>query len=146
MPKDEIEFISPDLYGRIMELLPIASVEAVIVVDGSLLFLRRKNDPVKGEWWFPGGRIHRGESFEQTLRREVREETGLEVESCRFIGAYSRVFPERHDITIAYLCTCKGKIALNGEHSEYILCKDMPKDLHPYLLETIADSKWTKPP
>jgi colanic acid biosynthesis protein WcaH len=143
--KDEIEFIPSALFDRIMQLMPIASVEAVIVMDGSLLFLRRKNNPAMGEWWFPGGRIHRGEGFEETLRREVREETGLEIESCRFIKAYSRVFPERHDITIAYLCTCKeGKITLDSEHSEYKLFKDMSKDLHPFLLETIKDSNWIK--
>ena len=143
--KGESGFISSALYDRIVRLMPIASVEAVIVIDGSLLFLRRKNDPAVGQWWFAGGRIHRGESFEETLRREVKEETGLEIESYRFIKAYSRVFPERHDITIAYLCKCKeSKITLDSEHSEYKLFKKMPKDLHPYLLETIKDSQWKK--
>jgi len=143
--RGESGFISSAFYDRIVRLMPIASVEAAIVIDGSLLFLRRKNDPAMGQWWFAGGRIHRGESFEETLRREVKEETGLEIESYRFIKAYSRVFPERHDITIAYLCKCKeSKIELDSEHSEYKLFNKMPKDLHPYLLETIKDSQWKK--
>ncbi len=141
--KFESGFVPSALYDQIVRLMPIASVEAVIVIDGSLLFLRRKNRPAVGQWWFPGGRIHRGESFEETLHREVKEETGLEIESYRFIKAYSRVFPERHDITIAYLCKCKeSKIELDSEHSEYKLFKKIPKDLHPYLLETIKDSQW----
>ena len=115
-----------------MELIPIPSVEAVILIDGSLLFLRRKNNPAAGQWWFAGGRIHKGESFEETLHREVKEETGLEIESYRFIKAYSRVFPERHDITIVYLCKCKeSKIELDSEHSEYKLFKKMPKGFAP---------------
>ena len=127
--------------------MPIPSVEAVIVMNASLLFLRRKNQPAMGQWWFPGGRIHRGESFEETLRREVKEETGLEIESCRFVKVYSRVFPERHDITIAYLCKCKeSKIKIDSEHSEYKLFKKVPEGLHPYLLETIQDSQWKKQP
>jgi ADP-ribose pyrophosphatase YjhB (NUDIX family) len=138
-------FIPSVLYDQIIKLIPIPSVEAVIVMDGSLLFLRRKNNPAVGQWWFAGGRIQKGESFEETLRREVKEETGLEIESYRFIKAYSRVFPERHDITIAYLCKCRvAKIELDREHSEYKLFKKLPKDLHPYLLDTIKDSQWKK--
>jgi ADP-ribose pyrophosphatase YjhB (NUDIX family) len=143
--KNESDFIPSVLYDQIEQLMPIASVEAVIVIEGSLLFLKRKNNPAAGQWWFAGGRIHRGESFEDTLYREVKEETGLEIESYRFIKAYSRFFPERHDITIVYLCKCKeSKIVLDSEHSEYRLFKKVPEGLHPYLLETIRDSQWKK--
>jgi colanic acid biosynthesis protein WcaH len=143
--KDKSGFIPSTLYNQIIQLMPIPSVEAVIVIDGSLLFLKRKNNPAKGQWWFAGGRIHRGESFEETLHREVKEETGLKIESYRFIKAYSRVFPERHDITIVYLCKCKeSKIEIDSEHSEYKLFKKLPDGLHPYLLEVIRDSQWEK--
>jgi colanic acid biosynthesis protein WcaH len=137
------DFIPDDVYDQITKLLPIASVEALIVIDKALLFLRRKNHPAKGEWWFPGGRIRRGESLEQALRREVREETGLEISSHKLINVYSRIFPERHDITIAYLCKCKeGEVRLNDEHSEYSLFAENPAGLHPYLVETVRDSQW----
>jgi colanic acid biosynthesis protein WcaH len=143
--KDESGFIPQAIYDQIIELMPIPSVDAVIVIDGSLLLLKRKNNPAAGQWWFAGGRIHKGELLEETLFREVKEETGLEIESYRFIKAYSRVFPERHDITIAYLCKCRGcKIELNDEHSEYRLFKKLPKGLHPFLLETLKDSQWKK--
>jgi ADP-ribose pyrophosphatase YjhB (NUDIX family) len=143
--ENETNFILSTLYDQIMQLMPIPSVEAVIIMKGSLLFLRRKNNPASGQWWFAGGRIHKGESFEETLHREVKEETGLEIESYRFIKAYSRVFPERHDITIVYLCKCKeNKLKLDNEHSEYRLFKKLPKGLQSYLLETIKDSKWKK--
>ncbi len=142
-PNAENKFIPSALYSQITKTIPIPSVEALIVIDGALLFLRRKNQPAKGQWWFPGGRIYIGESFKETLHREVKEETGLEVNAYKFIGAYSRVFPQRHDITIAYLCQCKpGTITLDSEHSEYKLLKAVPADLHPYLLETIRDAKW----
>jgi ADP-ribose pyrophosphatase YjhB (NUDIX family) len=79
------------------------------------------------------------------LYREVREETGLQVSTHKLIKVYSRVFPERHDITIVYLCKCKkGEIALNNEHSEYMLLKDNCVDLHPYIIEVIQDYKLDK--
>ena len=142
---EESDLIPAVLFDQIVKCLPIVSVDAVIVMDKSLLFLRRQNEPAKGEWWFAGGRIKKGESLEQALRREVKEETGLEISEYKLINVYSRVFPERHDITIAYLCKCKeGKVTLNNEHSEYKLLKSIPVGLHPYLLETIQDSQWKK--
>jgi colanic acid biosynthesis protein WcaH len=138
-------YIPKSTYEIIVNCMPIVSVEALIVSEGKLLFLRRKNEPAKGEWWFPGGRIRRGESLQKALYREVLEETGLEIIYTRFIGVYSRVFPERHDITVAYLCKCKeGGVSLDDEHSEYGFFNGNPHGLHPFLGETVADSKWNK--
>jgi colanic acid biosynthesis protein WcaH len=142
--RQETEFIPDHLYEEIVKRLPIVSVEGLVVIDGALLFLKRNNEPAKGQWWFPGGRVHRGESLEQALLREVKEETGLEIVNYEFINVYSRVFPERHDITIAYLCKCKGKITLNKEHSEHKLLKNTFDKVHPYLLKIIRDSNWKK--
>ena len=141
VPK-ESDCIPQALYDKIAKCLPIVSVEALITMDEALLFLKRNNRPAKGEWWFPGGRIRKGESLEQTLRRKVKEETGLTIISYKLINVYSRVFPERHDIAIVYLCKCKNsEIKLNDEHSEYGFFKTMPEGLHRYLVETISDSQ-----
>jgi len=133
------------LYDQITEHMPIASVEAMIVRDEALLFLRRNNQPAKGEWWFPGGRIRKGESLDQTLRREIREETGLELSSYKLVNVYSRVFPERHDITIVYRCVCEnGNVKLNDEHAEHCFFKKVPAGLHPYMAEVLRDSRIAK--
>jgi colanic acid biosynthesis protein WcaH len=76
-------FIPSAIYDQIIGLMPIPSLEAVIVMNGSLLFLRRKNNPATGQWWFAGGRIHKGALLVETLQREVNEETGLEIEFFR---------------------------------------------------------------
>ena len=139
------DYIPDKLYHQIMELLPIVSVEAVIMIGNSLLFLRRKNEPAIGEWWFAGGGIRKGESLKQALYREVKEETTLQISDYKLVNVYSRIFPNRHDITIVYLCKCKeGEIVLNDEHSKYTLFSVVPAGLHPYLLEVIEDCKLEK--
>jgi ADP-ribose pyrophosphatase YjhB (NUDIX family) len=134
--------ITSSLYDQILKHMPVPCVEAMIVINKSLLLLRRRNPPAQGEFWFAGGRIRKGESL-KALFREVKEETGLRVTTYKLVNLYSRIFPERHDIAIVFLCTCDGhKIVLNDEHSEFGLFKEMPVDIHPYLLETIRDSSW----
>src|SRR5512136_1232718 len=81
----QTDFLPDRLFNLMMKCLPIVSAEAMIVKDEGLLLLKRNNEPVKGEWWFPGGRIRRGENLEDALRREIREETGLELGECRLI-------------------------------------------------------------
>jgi len=138
--KAETGKIPSSLYEVIVDVLPIASVEAVILEDEKFLFLRRKNEPVKGQWWFPGGRIRKGETLQEALVREVKEETGLTVTESKLVNVYSRIFDKRHDITIAYITKCKpNKITLNNEHSEYKYTKKPPKNIHPYLIEVIND-------
>ena len=139
--KFEGGLIPSSLYDKIVKSMPIPSVEAIVVKNDSILFLRRKNSPAKGRWWFPGGRIRKGESPEEALFREVKEETGLDVIACKLVNVYSRLFPERHDITIVFLCECVGdKVTLNDEHSEYKFSKNIPRDIHPYILQAIQDS------
>lgn len=62
------------------------AVGAVVVKDGSLLMVRRKNDPGKGLWSVPGGRLEPGEYIVDAVAREVKEETGLEVEVKGLLG------------------------------------------------------------
>jgi colanic acid biosynthesis protein WcaH len=71
--KAEDGFIPDSLYDKIVKCMPIPSVEAIIVKDNKLLFLRRKNSPARGQWWFPGEKIRKGESIEEALPREVKE-------------------------------------------------------------------------
>jgi len=138
--KAETGKIPLTLYELIADLIPIPSVEAIISKENSLLFLRRNNSPAKGQWWVPGGRIRKGETLGEALYREVKEETGLEVIKSKLVNVYSRMFDGRHDISIAYLCKCKGdKIVLNDEHSEYKYFKSLPKSIHPYLIQVIQD-------
>lgn len=62
------------------------AVGAVIVKDDKVIMVKRNRDPYKGTWMFPAGFVDYGEHPEDTLKREVREETGLEVMKFEFIS------------------------------------------------------------
>ncbi len=57
----------------------------------TILLIKRKTVPFKGYWALPGGRVEKGETVEQTVVREVKEETGLDVEIVRKIGEYHEI-------------------------------------------------------
>lgn len=70
---------------------PIVGVGALIICDGRILLEKRKNDPGKGKWSIPGGIVETGETLEQTVIREVREETGLVVENPKLVDVVNQV-------------------------------------------------------
>ena len=59
---------------------PIASVAACVFKDDRILLVQRGTPPSKGQWSVPGGAIELGESFEDTAKRELDEECGVEME------------------------------------------------------------------
>jgi len=76
---------------------PVVGVGAVIVQDGVVLLVRRRYEPLAGQWSLPGGRLELGETLEAGLAREMLEETGLEVEVGPVIDVFDRILldPER---------------------------------------------------
>ncbi len=56
--------------------------------NSKILLIKRDTEPFKGYWALPGGRLEPGETVEQTIVREVKEETGLEVTVLRKVGEY----------------------------------------------------------
>ena len=71
---------------------PVAGVGGVVIRDGEVLLVRRAYPPRAGEWSLPGGRLELGESLVEGVRREVLEETGIEVD----VGAVVEVFDRVH--------------------------------------------------
>ncbi len=84
------------------------SIDAVIIKDSQVLLIQRGVEPNKGFWGTPGGYVSWDESAEETVKREVKEETGLEVIETKLVGVYSS--PSRHPkqvINIVYLTKVK---------------------------------------
>jgi 8-oxo-dGTP diphosphatase len=92
---------------------PLVGVGAVIVSEGRVLLVKRGTEPARGRWSIPGGLIELGESLSEAIVREVREETGLDVEPVELIEILDRIHREgdrvRYHYVIAdYLCRVVG--------------------------------------
>jgi len=72
--------------------------------DDRVLLIRRRNEPFKGAFALPGGFVDIGETVEAGCRREVREETGLDVGDLHLVGVYSDPSrdPRGHTVTAAF--------------------------------------------
>mmetsp|Transcript_15842 Transcript_15842/g.31526 ORF Transcript_15842/g.31526 Transcript_15842/m.31526 type:complete len:257 (-) Transcript_15842:1779-2549(-) len=57
------------------------------------ILVERKEEPVKGKWWFPGGRMYKGESFFKAALRKCKEETGLSGTAIQVLGVFNSFFP-----------------------------------------------------
>ena len=67
------------LHKRLYPEAPIVGVGAVIVKDNKVLLIKRAGEPGRGLWSIPGGLVELGEKIKDAVRREVKEETGLDV-------------------------------------------------------------------
>ena len=90
---------------------PKLTVDALIYSEGQIVLIRRKNPPYQDCWALPGGFVDVGETVEEACVREMKEETSLDVELVRQLGAYSAPDrdPRHHAISVVFLARAKGE-------------------------------------
>ena len=81
---------------------------AVCVRDGRLLVVRRGRGVGAGRWSLPGGRVEPGETLAAAVRRELREETGLEVEVGELVGIAERISEAAHYVILDFWAVARG--------------------------------------
>lgn len=115
---------------------PMVGVGAVILHNGKILLEKRKNDPGKGKWSIPGGLVELGERVEETVVREVKEETGLDVEKPEHVDVVDNVsFDEDgkvkyHFVIIDYFVKLVGgtlSAASDAEELEWVTLDNVEK-------------------
>jgi len=93
---------------------PIVGIGGVVIHEGRVLLVRRARPPLQGQWSIPGGGLEVGETFADGIRREVREETGLEVRVLERAGVFERILRDAadcvqyHYVLIDHLCEVAG--------------------------------------
>jgi 8-oxo-dGTP diphosphatase len=122
---------------------PIVGVGAVIIAEDRVLLVKRAHEPLKGEWSLPGGAVEVGEMLHDAVVREVREETGLDVQVGPVVEVLDRVHRtadgrvEYHFVVIDYLCTLTGGTLANN--SDAADARWVPVDeLTPFALTPLA--------
>ena len=118
---------------------PIVGVGAVIVEDGRVVLIRRRYEPLAGQWSLPGGTLELGETLEAGTAREMLEETGLVVEVGPVIEVFGRImFDETsrvryHFVLVDYLCRpVSGELQAGSDVDDAVFA--VPDDLARYAL------------
>ncbi|HJT87297.1 MAG TPA: NUDIX hydrolase [Bryobacteraceae bacterium] len=113
---------------------PLLGVGALIFQDDRILLALRGKPPLMGLWSLPGGLVETGESLDQAVRREVREETGLEVRPLGVLEIFERIMPdssgapEYHYVLLDYICRVTGGTLCAGDdacRAEWIRRRDL---------------------
>ena len=124
---------------------PVVGVGAVIVDEGRVVLIKRKYEPLAGQWSLPGGTLEIGESLEAGVAREMREETGLEVAVGPVVDVFDRILLDTdgrvryHFVLIDYLCRPIGGSLVAGSDVADAVLAD-PAALAPFRLTPKAIS------
>lgn len=94
---------------------PVPGAQALVERDGGVLLGRRRNDPSVGLWDIPGGFVDEDEHPEQALRRELREETGLEIEPTEFLGVWMQPYWQRVVLCLTWIARPTGGVERAGD-------------------------------
>jgi ADP-ribose pyrophosphatase YjhB (NUDIX family) len=125
----------------------MVAAAALIMDEQNRILLMKRSD--SGCWGPPGGAVELGEVVETAARREVREETGLELGKLSLFGVFSGpelfyIYPNGdkvYNVTIVYLARFGGgEVRLNGEHTawDWFALKEIPEDISPPMKPAIA--------
>jgi 8-oxo-dGTP diphosphatase len=114
---------------------PIVGVGGVVIHRNRVLLIRRGREPLKGEWSIPGGMVELGEELVEGVRRELKEETGLDVEPLAVVAAFDRIHRigrrvKYHFVIIDYVCRRqRGRLkpASDVVDARWVRREDLPR-------------------
>ncbi len=96
---------------------PLLTVDALIIYEGKIVLIRRKNPPYQNHFALPGGFVEVGETVEAAVVREAKEETGLDIELLKLAGVYSDPSrdPRGHTVSVCYLAIGRGNLKAGSD-------------------------------
>lgn len=130
--------------------MPIPCVDLIIVNNsGEILLGKRANEPARGEWWFPGGRVHYLETRADAAVRKLREECDLEADQLIELSTFDVIVDESdhgnqsHGITTVFVArvgkNTAFKLDIQNSEAEWRLPLDWMKvKLNPFIEQALA--------
>lgn len=116
-------------YNKILSMIPILCVDLIIFFNRKYLLLKRKTEPAKGQYWFPGGRVYKMETIKEAALRKAKEEVNLNCQFQEIISIEESMFKQNKnmmtDIHTVNIC-CKlvtdsiSEISLDKQHDGHI--------------------------
>ena len=133
--------------GREYPERPLVGVGGVVIDGERVLLTRRGREPLKGEWSLPGGLVEVGESLADAVRREIAEETGLEVRVEGIVKVLDRITRDKrrrvkyHYVLVDFLCRADGGVlraSSDVSEARWVRRRDLAKySLRPATLRVI---------
>ena len=116
---------------------PVVGVGGVVFIDGRVVLVKRRHEPLAGRWSLPGGAIELGETLRAGLRRELREEIGIDTRVGLLVELLDRITHDSdgrvryHFVLADYLCHHVSGELRPGSDAAAVALAD-PADLSPY--------------
>jgi ADP-ribose pyrophosphatase YjhB (NUDIX family) len=105
----------------------VVCVDGVYVKDGKILLFKRGVEPLKGFWHVVGGHVEENESLKEAVKREFKEETGLDVAVGGVIDGRIEETFDRIKVIVAFEVTsAEGEVRLNSENEAYGWFDEVP--------------------
>ena len=120
--------LDPVTFKTVVESTPLVSIDLCLVYEGKLLLGLRQNEPLKGQWFTPGGRLFKNERWQDGLARIANAELGLTVTSDAFqlMGVWDHFYENSainetistHYVNLPHVCYLKSrpKLSLDAQH------------------------------
>ncbi|WP_423792562.1 NUDIX domain-containing protein [Methanocaldococcus indicus] len=112
--------------------IPSLTVDGILEMNKKILLIKRKNNPYKDFYALPGGFVECGETLEEAIIREIKEETNLDVEVESLFNVYSSPNrdPRGHIVTVVYILKCIGgelKAKTDAKDVKFFDINNLPK-------------------
>ena len=137
--------------GREYPARPIVGVGGVVFVEGRVLLIKRRFEPLAGRWSLPGGALEVGETLADGLAREMKEETGLDVQVGPVVDVFDRITPDDqgrarfHYVLVDFLCSVRAGTPVAGSDVAEVALAETddltPYDLTPKTIEVIGRAR-----
>jgi len=126
---------------------PFIGVGALIERDGRYLLIKRGNEPSKGKWSIPGGKVELGESLTEAVKREVMEECHVQIEIMKIFNVMDRILKDDsgaikyHFVLIDYYAkyvSGEARAQSDADEMKWVTAEEMVNlDMNPQSREVI---------